>query len=935
MLNAKKQFSNQFNDDDQPSRFVVDLKQQIEEDDVKESVSVVGAQAKQIKNKVKDFYYKIIEIISRSFLRETATRQGWRQRENSVAVFCERLRRGIKKHEEKFNQLAFFFLFKYFILFLAVILKWFYKLCYGAGWLAVFVIRFIWLTGLSVSKPVKQLIVKLRCKLSDIWLGSVAVSRSGLQCIGGCRRFVAVLCERLRCGEKHLTPTKVGQKLKVKRITEPSVALSADAALSAKPVLAFAVILFILILPFKAFTYYKDLNNLRGKVLGASGIAINELAKAGSSAADLQFSQANQNFSSAGSNFLQAQNELDKINNLLFILASIAPDQKLRMAADAKHILSAGQAAAAMGNELSLAMGSLFGGNNDLIEILNSFSEHGSKAVIQAKDLKTQLNKINPDTLPAEYREQFILIQEKGEILKNGLSEFVDLISKMQAFLGINQDKRYLLVFQNNTEMRASGGFIGSYALVDFSDGKIKNIEAPGGGSYDTEAGLLERIISPEPLHLVNPLWHFWDANWWPDWEKSARKLMWFYEKSDGPTVDGVIAFTPTVIEKILAAIGPVDMTESYGVVIDSENFWLTTQEIAEQKFTLTPSPSPIAMGEGRLDIQTPISHACPERSCGDDRSGRGAGGEGPKKIIGDLMNKIISELPAKINKNTLIALIKAIEQSLSQKHILFYFIDDELQKKVEDSGWDGKIKQTNWDYLMVVNTNIAGGKSDKKIKEVINHQAEVLEDGAIVNTIEIKRTHTGIKREPFCGVRNVNWMRIYAPIGSELIEARGFDRPDEIYFEEPEKSWQNDSNLYFEEMQAQTHWPSGTKIYNESWKTVFANWTMVDPGETITIYLKYKLPFKLEKTKESYNIIEQVENYLNPEQKLLYPYALLAQKQSGSIASEINSTLKLPDNFNIIWHYPDGLAVVVDGWSISDNLATDKYWAVVLENKK
>ncbi|MCK4554190.1 hypothetical protein KAU19_04470, partial [Candidatus Parcubacteria bacterium] len=94
----------------------------------------------------------------------------------------------------------------------------------------------------------------------------------------------------------------------------------------------------------------------------------------------------------------------------------------------------------------------------------------------------------------------------------------------------------------------------------------------------------------------------------------------------------------------------------------------------------------------------------------------------------------------------------------------------------------------------------------------------------------------------------------------------------------------------------------------------------------------KYKLPFKLKKIKESRNLIERIENYLNPEQKLLYPYALLAQKQSGSIASEINLTLKLPDNFNIIWQYPEELAVTVDGWDISDDLYTDKYWAVILE---
>lgn len=919
MPNKNTQFNNSFNNDDKPSCFVIDLKQQAEEGKAEKNLKVFLYG--QVSNKVKDFYYNLKKFIRCNYSALTGKIAIKQEIANLAAVTLlgrNRLRHGYKKHEKKFNKLAFFFLFKYLFLFLLAILKWSYKLCHGAGWLAVFAIRFVWLAVSAVGRPIARLSNKI--SFLPVKTGIIRLFRNLSFCLTflyrqirrgakinltpAPRRFcrdkkvgrkfkvvnvVAVLCERLRRGKMELSG---------RRTAEPSAALSAGAALRVKgtimlrSVLFFAIILLILVLPFKAFTYYKDLNNLRGKVLATSGIAINELAKAGSSAAELQLGQASQNFSSASDNFLQARNELNKINDLLFILASYAPNENLKLAANAKHILAAGQAASDLGKELSLAMDGLFSKGQCLADILNNFNESGSRIVEQAKNLKEQLAEINVNALPTEYREQFNLIKNKAIFLEQGLGEFVNLTSKIQAFLGIDQDERYLLVFQNNTEMRASGGFIGSYALVDFSDGKIKNIEAPGGGSYDTEAGLYERIISPEPLHLVNPLWHFWDANWWPDWEKSAKKLMSFYEKSGGSTVDGVIAFTPTVIEKILAAIGPIDMSQDYGVIIGAENFWLTTQGLSEQKPDETKEP---------------------------------------KKIIGDLMAKIIDELPGRLKKDNFIKLIAALEESLSQKHILFYFTDDELQNEAADLGWTGKIKQTNWDYLMVVNTNIAGGKSDKKIKEVINHSAEALEDGTIINTVEIKRTHTGIKREPFCGARNVNWIRVYTPIGSELIEARGFDRPDEIYFEEPEEGWQADPDLYFETT-AQTHWPSGTKVYDESWKTVFANWTMVDPGETITIYLKYKLPFKLEKTDKRRNVIEQIENYLNPEQKLLYPYALLAQKQSGSIASEINSTLKLPDNFNIVWQYPDGLDVVDDGWSISDDLYTDKYWAVILE---
>jgi hypothetical protein len=409
--------------------------------------------------------------------------------------------------------------------------------------------------------------------------------------------------------------------------------------------------------------------------------------------------------------------------------------------------------------------------------------------------------------------------------------------------------KRYLLVFQNNSELRATGGFIGSFALMDIANGKIKNFEAPGGGSYDTDAGLLKKIKSPEPLHLVRPDWHFWDANWWPDWPTSAKKLAWFYENSDGPTVDGVISFTPTVMERILKVMGPIDLKEKYGAVIDADNFWQVTQEFAEQKPNVTKQP---------------------------------------KKIIGDLMDRIIEDLPKRLNKANFLPLLKAVEESLSDKNILFYFTDEELEAAAKAMGWAGEIKATSGDYLSVINTNIAGGKSDRKINQEIIHQAEVQPDGTIIDNLTIKRTHFGIKRQQFSGVRNVDWLRIYVPLGSKLLEADGFKPVDKIFFKSAEDSWLDDPDLASGEALARTDELTGVKIYDELDKTVFANWTQVDPGETIEIKLKYRLPFKLAVREPvlSKNLVDQLISkageVINPEQRNLYSYSMLMQKQPG-----------------------------------------------------
>ena len=302
-----------------------------------------------------------------------------------------------------------------------------------------------------------------------------------------------------------------------------------------------------------------------------------------------------------------------------------------------------------------------------------------------------------------------------------------------------------------------------------------------------------------------------------------------------------------------------------------------------------------------------------------------------PKKIIGDLFNKILEEIPTRLNKEIFFSLIKSLEQSLNEKHILFYFDDQELQSKVEELGWDGRVKSTAWDYLMVVNTNIAGGKSDRKIKEEIQHTSEVQEDGTIIDTVIIKRKHTAIRGDEFTGVRNVDWMRIYVPLGSELIETLGFTRPDEGYFEKPASWWEKDPDVVKSENKGRIDIESGTKIYEDGDKTVFANWSMVEPEETTTIYLKYLLPFRLNEIEQDENIFNKIKSYLNPTQKQLIPYALLAQKQPGSIGSEINSTLKLPFNMETVWQYPAKINVSTNGWQINDQLNIDRFWAVLV----
>ena len=125
---------------------------------------------------------------------------------------------------------------------------------------------------------------------------------------------------------------------------------------------------------------------------------------------------------------------------------------------------------------------------------------------------------------------------------------------------------------------------MGSVAEVSFDRGSVKSIKVPPGGTYDIKGQLLAHVISPDPLHLINPHWQFQDSNWFPDFPTSARKMLWFWSKSGQPTQNGVISINASLVERILEITGPIDMPE-YGKVIDKSNFMLETQKAVELEY--------------------------------------------------------------------------------------------------------------------------------------------------------------------------------------------------------------------------------------------------------------------------------------------------------------------------------------------------------------
>lgn len=628
---------------------------------------------------------------------------------------------------------------------------------------------------------------------------------------------------------------------------------------------------------------------IKDDVLSSGFSAAQNLLNAGDFIKEADWQGAEKSFSLAHRNFLAAEQELNKLGKLTVAILENLPGDSL--ISSGSRLVKVGERLSMAGENLSAAIGlfsfdDLFGlanfsgfspdnpvapaPNNYLTDLIGASQNKLNDALIDVVAADEDLRRVEVESLPLALREQAVSLKEKMPVVKTMLAKAAEYSANLLEILGHRNPRQYLLIFQNNGEARATGGFIGTYGLISFYRGQIKNLFIDG--VFNPDGQLREKIVPPQPIQKISTAWSMHDANWFADFPDSARKVAWFYEKTGGPTVDGVISFTPTVIERLLEITGPIALPQ-YDAVLETKNF----VELIQYKV--------------EADFDKELNQ--------------------PKQILADfapVFLKTLTQLPALKQKEAM----EVIFNGLAEKHILIYFADQNLENFIKEEGWAGELIAADKDYLSAVSSNINGFKTDRMIEETISHQAEIKEDGSIIDTVEIIRKHLGGRTDYDWWNRvNANYFRLYVPLGSELLSVEGqtFEdcRPPIDY---QKSGFKTDPLVESIENKMVIDKKTNTRISSENGKTVFGNWTYVSPGETVALTYRYRLPFKIDLTKAADS------------------YSLLVQKQSGSLGSKFSQFLKYPVDWKISWQYPN-LKIQAGRTEYGGDLKTDKFLGV------
>lgn len=313
--------------------------------------------------------------------------------------------------------------------------------------------------------------------------------------------------------------------------------------------------------------------------------------------------------------------------------------------------------------------------------------------------------------------------------------------------------RTYLVMLQNNYELRPGGGFLGQYAVVKVKDGEVASAVVEDANLLDQR--IIAKIKPPYPFTRKMQIkkWKFRDSNFSPDFATNVEKAEYFYRLSGGrERFDGVIAVNADVFDHILGITGPIEIP-GYPGTYSSDGGALKLEEAVEKAYL------------------------------GDDVAAE------LKQNRKAVMKKIAAEVLSRaVTVGNIPKLAELGLQELRQKNVMLNFDDETLQSQVEGVHWDGNVA-TDWqgDYLMLVDANMGALKSDYYVKRSLDYAVDFTGEKPIA-TLTYTYRHTATSGDWRTSDYHT-YLRAYVPKGSVLLERKMVGSPltdeafDKTYF--------------------------------------------------------------------------------------------------------------------------------------------------------
>jgi len=311
--------------------------------------------------------------------------------------------------------------------------------------------------------------------------------------------------------------------------------------------------------------------------------------------------------------------------------------------------------------------------------------------------------------------------------------------------LGATRPRLYLLVPENPLDLRATGGFVGTVALLQADHGRLALVDQQSSTDVDDNGAKTNRtgyIPPPLPLltyqHLAN--WFYRDANWSPDFPTTAALLRYFYGLGQPQHIDGVIAFDSSLVPALLRITGPITVTDPNPphevVTLTADNAVATLQARVNDAAT------------GKLN-----------------------------KTFASAVYSAVFKGVRTLHGSQLTLAARVVRLALEGRRLLLWVPDPSVAPLLARQRWDGAIDPTRADYLYVVDTNVHYNKINGHVREGLSYHAVVAADRSLHSTVAITYTNGTTAQnivKPENNTLYEDFVRVYVPLGSRLLATAG-----------------------------------------------------------------------------------------------------------------------------------------------------------------
>lgn len=339
--------------------------------------------------------------------------------------------------------------------------------------------------------------------------------------------------------------------------------------------------------------------------------------------------------------------------------------------------------------------------------------------------------------IPNRWRGDFGTARTKVAEVNGVLVKVTRAIDFLPEMLGTDGKRReFMVLLQNESEIRPGGGFIGSYGILSFENGKLLNFEISD--IYEADGQLKGHVEPPAAIkkYLGEAKWYMRDANWQADFGMSAKDIQWFMEKETGRKVDGVIGVDLAVAKAILGVTGEIYVPD-FKEKINKNNLYEQAEFYSETKFF--------------------------------------PGSKQKASFLGGLGRQLFEEIK-NLKGEQRLKMVLALVDMMERNEIQIALSNEPAAKVVAELGWNGAVYEGKCavdrcfaDYLYVVEANLGVNKANYFLYRSIDQTVDI-GNQTIGRVVKISYENTA-KNNSWPGGDYKNYIRMYIPSSANLAE--------------------------------------------------------------------------------------------------------------------------------------------------------------------